>query len=543
MSKPELRQYQKDAIEQIEGAMVFGSTEISLNGPTSFGKTITMAQFIKDQVDLGRSVVFMMNLTALVEQTMDTLKSLHVPYKVVAAEFDGLEFDHQAKVTIAMQQTLYARLHPAEKKDGKRNKPIEPPKCDVLVVDEFHRSFRTDTMEAVKHKLKPEVIVGVSATNYDEKGYALQGVDIIETKTVRQLTDDGFLTPLRVYSVEFAEQMDYTEAGSGEYSEQFLNGKINNDEFNEHIVNAWHKIAKGKKTIAFCTGIEHSEALAENFRASGEEAYAYHSKMTKKHSRAIMDKFKKDGGILCSVGKVLVGFDDPSIECGIAARPTRTRRVWQQACGRMIRLFEGKKEAILLDCAQWTSEHGFYDDDYHAPDYGDKEGLKKEKEKAAIQVMPTIVAEEPTLVDRNIVLKKVEELDAKRKQIPELQVKDLIAIYETSQEPLEILRVAFEMNRRKTGTTYTRANVEWISEEWDTMIKRFPQYHTRLLKTLRTMAKNKVSGGKKLAALHYSPEWLMEQSPYRDYTEPDSVDVSDEVAGQYEQYDDLEVPF
>ena len=256
-----------------------------------------------------------------------------------------------------------------------------------------------------------------------------------------------------------------------------------------------------------------------------------------------MDDFKKNGGILCSVGKVLVGFDDPSIECGIAARPTKTRRVWQQACGRMIRLFEGKKEAILLDCAQWTSEHGFYDDDYHAPDYGEREELKKTKEDAAVQVMPTIVGTEPTLVDRTIVLKKIEELDAKRKQIPELQVKDLLAIYETSQEPLEILRVAFEMNRRKTGATYQKRNVDFISLEWDAMLEKFPQYKTRLLKTLRTMAKNKVSQGKKLAALHYSPAWLMEQTPYRDYTEPDSVDVSDEVAGQYEQYDNLEIPF
>ena len=532
MSKPELRKYQKEAIIQIEGAMALGSTEISLNGPTSFGKTITIGQFIKDQIDEGKSVVFMMNLTALVEQTMDTLKSLGVPYRVVAAEFDGLEFDHQAKVTIAMQQTLYARLDKVD---------ID---CDVLVIDEFHRSFRTDTMEAVKRKLKPEHIVGISGTNYDEKGYALQGVDIIETKTIRQLTDDGFLTPLRVYSATFAEQMDYSESGSGEYSEQFLNGKINNDEFNEHIVKAWHKIAKGMKTIAFCTGIDHSESLAAQFQRSGVVAYAYHSKLSKKVSKGIMDDFKKNGGILCSVGKVLVGFDDPSIECGIAARPTRTRRVWQQAVGRMIRLFEGKKEAILLDCAQWTSEHGFYDDDYHAPDYGEKEALKKVKEDAAIQVMPTIVGDDPTLVDRVIVLNKIEELDRKRKQIPELNVKDLLAIYETSQEPLEILRVAFEMNRRKTGAAYTRMNVEWISVEWDAMLAQFPQYVTRLLKTLRTMSKNKVSQGKKLAALHYSPDWLREQTPYRDYLEADSVEPSSEVMANYEfEINEDEIPF
>ncbi len=546
MSKVQLRQYQKDAIVQIEGAMALGSTEISLNGPTSFGKTITIGQFIKDQIDEGKSVVFMMNLTALIEQTMDTLKRLKVPFRVIAAEFDGQEFDHQAKVTIAMQQTLHARIDKVD---------VD---CDVLVIDEFHRSFRTDTMEKVKRKLQPEHIVGISGTNYDEKGYALPGVDIIETQTIKQLTQDGFLTPLKVYSAEFAEKMDYSEGGSGEYSESFLNGKINNVEFNVHIVEAWKKVAEGKKTIAFCTGIAHSESLAAQFELEGIKAYAYHSKLSKSDSKLIMSDFKQNGGILCSVGKVLVGFDDPSIECGIAARPTRTRRVWQQAVGRMIRLFEGKKEAILLDCAQWTSEHGFYDDHYSPPEYGDREALKREKEERAIQVMPVIVGSEPTEVTPEIVLSKVKELEAKKQDIPTIQMKDLIAIFETSQEPLLILRIAYEINRRKTGQAYRYETVRWVADVWNEMLEEFPQYHTRLLKTLRTMAKNKVSQGKKINALHFTvakevkdmntgeivPGWLRRQTPYVDYTLPDSTEPSTEVINNYEfEINEDEIPF
>jgi hypothetical protein len=182
---------------------------------------------------------------------------------------------------------------------------------------------------------------------------------------------------------------------------------------------------------------------------------------------------------------------------------------------------------------------------FSPPLFGGKDLLKAAKEEVAVQVMELIVGEGPTEVDRHLVIKKIEELDAKRKQIPDLNVKDLLAIFETSQEPLEILRVAFEMNRRKTGKNYTRSNVEFISLEWDSMLRRFPQYKTRLLKTLRTMSKNKVSQGKKLAALHYSPAWLLEQSPYADYTMPDSTEPSREVMANYNyeiSYDD-EIPF
>ena len=541
MGNIELRGYQTNAIDQTEGAIAFGDTELCISAPTSFGKTYTIAQFIKNQIDLGNHVVFMMNLSALVEQTMEAMKNMGIPFRVIAAEYDGQEFDHQAKVTIAMQQTLYARIDKVSVK------------CDTLVIDEYHRSFKTDTMNQVRALLKPDVVVGLSATPYDEKGYALSGVELIETVSVKDLTEQKYLTPLRTFSAEFAENMDYSEAGSGEYSENFLNGILNNDKYNSQVVKAWYKVAKDKKTIVFSTGIEHSEALAENFRAIGVEASAYHSKMNKKHSKAIMDKFKSgEIQVLVSVNKILVGFDDPSIECGVACRPTKTRRVWQQACGRMIRLFERKRDAILLDCAQWTAEHGFYDEDYYAPDFGEKEKLKKSKEESAVQVMQVIVAEEPTEVTRKIVIKKIEELESMKRQIPDLQVKDLLAIFETSQKPIEILRVAFEMNKRKIGAVYTRRMVEWISDEWDTMLEEFPQYHTRLLKTLRTMSKGKVSKGKKLASLHYvvskntkdmstgeiGPGWLRQQTPYRDYIAPDSVDVSENVYNEYGEYVD-----
>ena len=170
MKKIELRKYQQDAVTQMEGAFALGSKEVCLSAPTSFGKTFTIMKFIQDEIAMGKSVVFMMNLTALIEQTIEAAKAMDIPFKVIAAEFDGQEFDHQAKLSICMQQTLHARLDKID---------VD---CDLLVVDEFHRSFRTQTMEDVKRKLKPDLIAAVSATPYDEKGYALPGVDIIETR-------------------------------------------------------------------------------------------------------------------------------------------------------------------------------------------------------------------------------------------------------------------------------------------------------------------------------------------------------------------------
>lgn len=530
----ELRNYQKKALEEIEGDIVFGSTEICLGAPTSFGKTITAGHFIKEQVEQGNSVVFMMNLTALVQQTIDMLKTLNIPFKVIAAEFDGQEFDHQAQVTVCMQQTMFSRID-----------KITVPKCDVLVIDEFHLSFRTDTMEKVKEKLDPTVILGLSATPYDERGYALPGVEVIETANIASLTKEKHLTPLKIMSVKFAEDIDLTEA-TGEYTENFLNQYVNTPEYINDVVASWEKVAVDRKTIVFSTGIDHSIALAAKWRAKGYKFEAYHSKLSKKDSKRIMDEFRNNNiQGLVSVNKILVGFDMPDITCGVACRPTKTRRVWAQASGRLIRTFKNKKNAILLDCAQWTKEHGFIDEPYYPPEFGNNIELVKVKEEQSAPIVSLLLNEkEPTLITRDIVVDKIEELKRNVKKIPQLTIKELLAIYNTSQSFKQIVEIAFEMNRRKGNGNYTDRNITFISQEWKKLENEFPQYSGRLVKMFRTMAKSKVASGKKLSALHYSPDWVRTLTPFSYKYQTDSTDVSKETQKLYDIHiDDAEIPF
>ena len=532
----QLRKYQSEAIEQIEGYIALGSREICLDATVSFGKTITISHFIKDQIEEGKSVVFMMNLTALVEQTMRALDSIGVSYKVLAAEFDGQEFDHQAKVTIAMQQTLHARLE-----------KIKLPECDVLVIDEFHRSFRTNTMEEVKKKLNPDTIVGLSGTPYDEKAYALPGVDTVQTVSTKELMDQGYLEPLKVMSVQFAEDVDLTDGGSGEYSESFLDGKLNNPSYNKCVVSSWKKVASNMKTIVFATGIAHSEALAAEFARNGIEAMAYHSKLSKKATKSVFEDFKNNKTqVLVSMSKLIVGFDMPDIECGIACRPSKTRRVVIQAMGRLIRKHPDNKPALLLDCAQWTREHGFIEEPFHSPELGDKETLNKEKERTSATEVPILMnGEEPTEVTRELVVQKIKELKTKAKRIPELDFKDLLAIYETSQSVRQIIEVGYDINRRKTGQGYQPTQIDWATELWIPFITEYPEFKSRILRSLRTRLKNIVSQGKKVAAIHYFPDWLKDQTPYKRLIVPDSVDVSEEEYNVYAEYNitEDEIPF
>ena len=74
-------------------------------------------------------------------------------------------------------------------------------------------------------------------------------------------------------------------------------------------------------------------------------------------------------------------------------------------------------------------------------------------------------------------------------------------------------------------------------------MEKFPQYKSRILRTLRTRVKNIVSGGKKMASIHYFVDWLSDQTPYADYIMPDNVDVTEEVYNAYNDIEDSEIPF
>jgi hypothetical protein len=51
------------------------------------------------------------------------------------------------------------------------------------------------------------------------------------------------------------------------------------------------------------------------------------------------------------------GFDEPSVDCIIMARPTRSRPLYQQMLGRGTRTYPGKSDCLVLDVVGVSSRH------------------------------------------------------------------------------------------------------------------------------------------------------------------------------------------
>ncbi|RLE44924.1 hypothetical protein DRJ25_06240, partial [Candidatus Woesearchaeota archaeon] len=147
-------------------------------------------------------------------------------------------------------------------------------------------------------------------------------------------------------------------------------------------------------------------------------------------AREIIQNNKDSGDYKINTGKALVaanrvniGFDVPDIQLGVLMRKTSVRSLFYQQIGRGIRTSPGKEYFELLDVANCVATFGFHDEIYNPPIQGDKNGLDKENERLAANEIKLIVKEEPTHIDRSLVLDKVEELRAKSKRIPELDFK------------------------------------------------------------------------------------------------------------------------
>ena len=143
-----LRSYQENSINQIRLAFKEGHKKICFQLPTGGGKTIIAAFMIKNAVERGYKVLFLVHLKELIKQTSEKLDMLSIPHGVIAA---GHPEDYDPAVQIAMVQTLSRRK---EKIDWQPT---------LIITDEAHHCCSNTYMKLYEHYPEAKQ-VGLTAT-------------------------------------------------------------------------------------------------------------------------------------------------------------------------------------------------------------------------------------------------------------------------------------------------------------------------------------------------------------------------------------------
>ena len=538
-----LYKHQRQAVDEAIAELAFGSNKVAIDAFTSFGKSLVLSTLAEE---LPGKIVIIVTFTALIEQIAEHLDEVGSSYSILKAGMED-KFKPDERIQLVMAQTLHARQ---DKLDMT---------ADYLLKDEAHVEwFGQKRMDTVYNSLGQPKVIAVSATCYDSKGYKLKDVDnIIRTKPAKELEEDGYIVPVKYFVPRWAEEVNYDEISKkgGDYTESDIDSIVLENKYMKPAIDSMMKMRiYAKKTIVFCNSIEHCDLVASELRKKRVKAYAFHSKIDKLRSDSILRSFRDnmkvsmndglvgidenvDCTVLCAVSKVSVGFSVKDIQLAVMMRKTAVRSLYVQQVGRICRTSPGKEYAELLDIANNAATFGFANESYNPPEQGEKNELDRENERLAAKEIKLIVGEEPTEVDRSLVLDKVEELKAKAKRIPELDFKDLLAIYETSQSVRQIIEIGYDINRRKTGQAYRSTQIDWATELWIPFMDKYPEFRSRILRSLRTRLKNIVSQGKKIGAIHYFPSWLSEQTPYA------QIEVSKEHYNALDNIDMSEIPY
>lgn len=399
------RPYQEEAISCVRGEISAGLRRILLVIATGGGKTFTSAKIIEMAIAKGKKCIFLAHRKELIDQCSRTLDLLGIDHGVIKRGHPRI--DRSKPVQVASIQTLIKRAHWD---------------ADLIVIDEAHRSISKTYVDIVcRYNQNKVVVLGLTATpyrldgkplgrQYDENGIekSVFGYDsIVEVISPQELVDKGFLIRPTVFAasepdtskLKLGSKGDYTESSNAEAMEKIiLHGEL--------LVN-WAKICGGALgadthfvevpidddgkeiqgdlfihdlperktrtkvvrtncdacTVIFAPNIEESKRIIKQFQDAGVPSAHIDGDMDEKERARILDALNnREIYVVACVNLLCEGWDLPHLECVIGARLTRSKSLYRQMGGRVMRPDDDKRIAYILDHANWTRTHGFLTD-------------------------------------------------------------------------------------------------------------------------------------------------------------------------------------
>jgi DNA repair protein RadD len=346
IQKYELRPYQIRALSEIRKAMTDGHHSIMIQSPTGSGKGVMLADIINRCHMNSKTVLFLVHRQEILFQVSDYLTRYGIEHGIIKA---SIKHEDHHPVQIASFQTIHRRL-----------KSPYINQADVVIIDEAHHATAATYLEVIE-RFRKKIVLGFSATPSRQNGLGLGNLfdKLIQVATIQELTDQGFLAPVR-YFAPVRPDLSKVKMQNGDYSIAELEPEMMKGSIVGDLVENWLKCGEGRKTMVFATGVKHSIAICNQFRSVGILAEHVDGKTLKEEREAIVDRFKS--GLIQIIVNCQVfteGVDVPDIGCVVLARPTKSLPMYLQMVGRGMRTIPGKTDCILIDHAGAVYEHGF----------------------------------------------------------------------------------------------------------------------------------------------------------------------------------------
>lgn len=353
--KKELYGYQKGDIDKIFERLDNAKPTYHLlyQLPTGGGKTVIFSEIVRRYLTKhNQKVVVLTHRIELCKQTSVMLNGFGVKNKIINSTIKELPDQDQYSCFVAMVETLKNRLN---------DEKLLIDNVGLVIIDEAHyNSFRK-----LLSSFKNSFVLGVTATplssniklpmhqNYDE---------LIVGDTIQSLIDNGFLAKATTYSYDVG--LTSLKVGiNGDYTVKSSDDLYMNMVMQEKLLHSYTEKSLGKKTLIFNNGINTSLYVFDTFKEAGYKIKHLDNTTSVEDRKEILQWFKKTpDAILTSVGILTTGFDEPTVECIILNRATKSLTLYFQMIGRGSRKLPNKNSFTVIDLGNNALRFGLWND-------------------------------------------------------------------------------------------------------------------------------------------------------------------------------------
>lgn len=341
-----LRPYQQEALDAVNTFYDKGIKKQLIVLPTGAGKTI-----IFSHLPLIKKNVLPMLVLAHREELLEQAKT-KIEWSNPDLSIDIEQGDRHAGHT----DIVIASVPTLGRAESKRIEKYSKDYFKSIVIDEAHHAA-APTYRRILDYFNSDFTLGVTATPQRSDNTRLTDVfeDVVYYKTIQDLIEDGFLCSLVGYRVKTTTDISSVATHDGDYVTSQLEDAINNPTRNASIVSAYNNLVPDSKAVVFCAGVKHANDLAASFTASNITTEVILGTTPSDVRSDILQKFKEGSiKVIVNVGVLTEGFDEPTIQSIILARPTRSNLLYTQIVGRGTRLSDGKPYCTIIDIADTT---------------------------------------------------------------------------------------------------------------------------------------------------------------------------------------------
>ncbi len=359
----QLRPYQLEAIDQLRNLFSHNKRKVVLCLPTGAGKTVVFSSLVKATLQKNEfaRVLILTHRQELLTQAGGTLRQFGIPIEPIIAKRKHINPD--ANVYVGMVETYYRRI--------KQNPHLL--NMNLIIIDEAHYGNFKKLFAQFQNG---QYIVGATATPISAvKSDPMSNYydEVICPVQIPELIDSGFLSPVRTFSVP-SNRSELQKDWSGEFSDESQMLLFDKREVYANMLAKYREFGLNEdgtptRTIVFNVNIAHSLEVTKQFNLAGILARHIDGETPTAERESIIAGFKSGVfPVICNVGILNAGFDDPAVKTIIVNRATASMALWKQMAGRGSRIHPGKEYFTLIDMGENYTDLGLWQqyDDWHS---------------------------------------------------------------------------------------------------------------------------------------------------------------------------------